>query len=226
MAQRAVGPFEAYANKISNPSGGLARYHAIRNLEAMNYTIGKNTVTPYGLERINEPMQQDILEQYGAQGQDVLAGINEWIRESPYPAYYDGSQGLSFPGWNIGRDKHDDSLILENTNSNIAYPLSADVLDTLDVNRPFDVVPAWSSPQPQGQVRPPGPSQPSIAEIPDIVERWQVDDPLVFPSAWSSTQPQGPIPTLEQVQQQVETQIQQPVPRTLTKPEIADRMEN
>jgi hypothetical protein len=147
MGQSATGPFAAYASSISNPSGGLARYHAIRNTEASLYTAAKNTITPYTVERISPYMNARLR----IQDQTGLDQVNRWLKESPYPVSLAG-EGLQLPGWIIGDDKQG-VLTLENTATGAKYPLtpetSEQVLTDLNVNRPYDVIPAGGFTQPQ-----------------------------------------------------------------------------
>ncbi|MFH1245213.1 MAG: hypothetical protein V1662_01885, partial [Candidatus Omnitrophota bacterium] len=136
--------FEAAGSAISSPTGGLAKYHTVRNMEAGAYTLVK-TVDAFQptIGRVNQNLYDQLAKE---KNWEAVRGLNRWIKEAAYPAYFNAAEGgIRFPGWGIGiKDEKLGSagktseMKVENTITGIQYPLNKETLEMLDVNRPFD----------------------------------------------------------------------------------------
>lgn len=136
--------FEAAGSAISSPTGGLAKYHTVRNMEAGAYTLIK-TVDAFQptVGRVNQNLYDQLAKE---KNWETVRGLNRWIKEAAYPAYFNaGEGGIRFAGWGIGiKDEKLGSagktseMKVENTITGIQYPLNKESLELLDVNRPFD----------------------------------------------------------------------------------------
>ncbi|MFH1245845.1 MAG: hypothetical protein V1662_05095 [Candidatus Omnitrophota bacterium] len=136
--------FDAAGSAISSPTGGLAKYQTVRNMEAGAYTLLK-TVDAWQptVGRVNKELYTQLEKE---KNWDVVSGLNRWIKESAYPAYFNpGEGGMRFSGFTVGiKDEKlgsatkSSDLKVENTVTGIQYPLNSETLRELDVNRPYD----------------------------------------------------------------------------------------